>query len=128
MKNKKDKDVALYLDKESYDKLDLLSEDLDMTIQDYVYHRIYFFFVNQQELPKASILKGGNKYVHLRIPPKIYQRLKKLAKDNGIKLSEVIRRIVLGSENVPVRGLKESKRKNDALQTFSKSDLRKEGD
>ena len=103
MKNKKDKDVALYLDKESYDKLDLLSEDLDMTIQDYVYHRIYFFFVNQQELPKASILKGGNKYVHLRIPPKIYQRLKKLAKDNGIKLSEVIRRIVLGSENVPAK-------------------------
>jgi len=101
LKNKKDKDVALYLDKESYDRLDLLAEDLDMTIQDYVYHRLYFFFLNNQELPKASILQGGDKYVHLRIPPKIYVRLKKLARDNGIKLSEVIRRIVSGTENVP---------------------------
>jgi hypothetical protein len=101
LKGKKDKDVALYLDKESYDKLDLLSEDLDMTIQDYIYHRLFFFFLNQQELPPYSTLKGGDRYVHLRIPPKIYQRLKRLAKDNGIKLSEVIRRIVLGTENVP---------------------------
>jgi predicted DNA-binding protein len=106
VKGKKDKDVALYLDKESYDRLDLLSEDLDMTIQDYVYHRLFFFFLNQQELPKASTLKGGDRYVHLRIPPKIYAKIKKLAKEHGIKLSEVIRRIVLGTENVPQGSLK----------------------
>jgi len=110
LKSKKDKDVALYLDKESYDRLDLFSEDLDMTIQDVVYHRLYFFFLNNQELPPYSALKGGDRYVHLRIPPKIYQKLKKLAKDNGIKLSEVIRRIVLGTENVPEDGLKQERK------------------
>ena len=108
MKSKKD--VALYLDKESYDRLDLFSEDLDMTIQDFVYHRLYFFFLYNQELPPYSALKGGDRYVHLRIHPKIYQKLKKLAKDNGIKLSEVIRRIVLGTENVPEDGLKQERK------------------
>jgi hypothetical protein len=106
MKKAKDKDVVLYLDRDSYFKLDLLSEDLDMTIQDYIYHRIFFFFLNQQELPPYSTLKGGDRYVHLRIPPKIYAKIKKLAKEHGIKLSEVIRRIVLGTENVPQGSLK----------------------
>ena len=97
----KDIDFILYLDKESYDRLDLLAEDLDMTIQDYIYHRLFFFFLNQQELPEYSTLKGGDRYVHLRIPPKVYRGIKKLAKERNIRMSEVIRRIVLGTENVP---------------------------
>jgi predicted DNA-binding protein len=99
----KDKDFSLYLDNESYEKLKEWASELDMTIQDYIYHRIFFFFLNQQKLPKYSDLKGGSKYVHLRIPDAVYRRIKKLAGERKIKLSEVLRRIISGTEFDPER-------------------------
>jgi predicted DNA-binding ribbon-helix-helix protein len=102
----KDKDFSLYLDNESYEKLKEWASELDMTIQDYVYHRLFFFFLNQQKLPKFSYLKGGNRYVHLRVPDAVYMKIKNLARERKIKLSEVIRRIVSGTDFVPESGLK----------------------
>jgi hypothetical protein len=103
----KDKDFSLYLDNESYEKLKEWASELDMTVQDYVYHRLFFFFLNQQKLPRSSDLKGGDKIVHLRISEGVYKKVKKLAEERKIRLSEVLRRIISGTENVPVRGLKE---------------------
>ena len=99
----KDKDFSLYLDNESYGKLKEWASELDMTVQDYVYHRLFFFFLNNQKLPRASDLKGGDKIVHLRIPEAVYGKIKRLAKERKIRLSEVLRRIISGSENVPAK-------------------------
>jgi hypothetical protein len=99
----KDKDFNLYLDEASYNKLKDLASDLDMTVQDYIYHRLFFFFLNNQKLPKYSDLKGGGKTVRLRIPNAVYMKIKELAKERNINMSEVLRRIISGTENVPER-------------------------
>lgn len=103
----KDKDFSLYLDNESYEKLKEWASELDMTVQDYVYHRLFFFFLNQQKLPRGSDLKGGDKIVHLRIPEAVYRKIKKLAGERKIRLSEALRRIISGTENVPLIDRKE---------------------
>jgi hypothetical protein len=103
----KDKDFSLYLDGESYNKLKELADSLEMTVQDYIYHRIFFFFLNNQKLPRASSLKGGDKIVHLRISEGVYKKVKKLAGERKIKLSEVLRRIISGTDFDPERRIKE---------------------
>jgi hypothetical protein len=95
----KDKDFTLYLDEKSYNRLYLMAESLGMRVQDYVYYKLFSFFLNSQELPEDTDLKGGDKYVHLRIPQKIYSEIRKLAKRKRINLSEVVRRIVSGTKS-----------------------------
>ena len=48
----KDKDFSLYLDNESYEKLKEWASELDMTVQDYVYHRLFFFFFKPTKASK----------------------------------------------------------------------------
>jgi len=95
-REKLDKDFHLYLDEESYNKLKEEANKLDITLQDYIYHKIFFFFLNNQELPEKSELRGGGKYIHLRIPERYYKSIKELAKEKKIKQSEVLRRIIWG--------------------------------
>ena len=101
-----DKDFSLYLDEESYNKLKEEANKLDITLQDYIYHKIFFFFLNKQELPEASELKGGGKYIHLRIPERYYFGIKNIAKEKKINQCEVLRRIIWGSEFDPQRRVK----------------------
>jgi hypothetical protein len=107
MRKLKDKDFNLYLDTESYEKLKELASGLEMSVQDYIYHRIFFFFLNNQKLPRYSDLKGGGKTVRLRIPNAVYVRIKDIARERKIKLSEVMRRIISGTDFDPERRIKE---------------------
>jgi hypothetical protein len=94
----KKKDFILYLDERSFKELKKEAEALGLTVQYLIYYKLIHFFRSGQELPKETELEGGYIYLHLRLPEKILKSIKRIAENEGINLSEAIRRI-LANEN-----------------------------
>jgi predicted DNA binding CopG/RHH family protein len=90
----KKKDFILYLDERSFKELKKEAEALGLTVQYLIYYRLIHFYRSGQKLPEKTKLEGGYIYLHLRLPEKILEDVKRIADNEGINLSEAIRRII----------------------------------
>jgi len=90
------KDFILYLDEKSFKELKREAEDLGLNVQNLIYYKLIHFFRSGQKLPEKTKLEGGYIYLHLRLPEKILEEIKRIADNEGINLSEAIRRIISG--------------------------------
>jgi predicted DNA binding CopG/RHH family protein len=90
----KKKDFILYLDERGFKELKREAKDLGLNVQNLIYYKLIHFFRSGQKLPEKAELNGGYIYLHLRLPEKILEDVKRIADNEGINLSEAIRRII----------------------------------